>query len=128
MPDVLLLCSEVDARTLKPYVAPIGLALRQATADALNLNGPEEAAFMIFQWAAGDNTARFQIMCIASHSPEREANIKNWRNLLAVAWASLADQPETATIADIFSEEVEVWPTMPIGKWGLFKDGKPIKG
>ncbi len=128
MPNVLLLCSEEDARLLKPYVAPIGMALRQATSDALNLNGPEEAAFMIFPFAAGDNAARFQILCIASHSAEREAKINNWRNLLAVAWASLAHTPETAEIAGVFSGEVETWPTMPVGKWGLFKAGVPVRG
>ncbi len=124
MPKVVLSCSEEDARRFEPYVEYIGSQLRQATVVALDLKGPEEVSFVIVPFVAGDNVERFEISPIASQSTDRIMKIAEWCNLLAIAWYELSLDLRLSVIASVFREQVEVWPQMPIGKFGLYKNGK----
>lgn len=124
MPNIFLLCSEEDARKLVPYVEIIGLHLRCATAIELNLKGPHEVAFRIVSFIAGSNVGRFEISVVASQTLERLINLIKLRDSLAKEWHDLTSHPKLSAIADIFEGEVEVWPQMPIGKWGSFEEGQ----
>jgi hypothetical protein len=129
VPDPLVLCNLRDAQRMEPHLATIAEALGKGTSVALvDIGGPKAVALIIMPWFAAQNAARFQIIGLASHNPVREGHLEEWRDNVGKAWAGLANVAELTEVRDLFLAEIEVWPIMPVGIWGLFEGGKLLQG
>lgn len=117
MPDLFVYASEVSAALIKPHFKEIGLALREATASALpDLEGSSDVEAFLIPYAVGSNACQVQIMGVASYTADRESHIEEWRAGLAKAWTMIIS--EIGLEENFPQGEVEVWPTMPVAKWG----------
>lgn len=123
MPDLFLIVSAKDAEILQTHIKTvIGPALRQATADALpDLEGdPKEVVVWIIAHAGGDNIPPLQILGVGSWLEERDPYLETWRKALSDAWWKIMYTKEMFPYLSLFSpSEVEIFPTMPKGDWGL---------
>lgn len=113
MPNIILYCSEEDANMLLPHAETIAMALKNATAVALNLRGPEEVSFKFVSTAYA--VARFQITCSAELLEDN-----GWKQSLTLAWAGLASMfSEDWRIAHAFKDVVEICTYGPLGYPGV---------
>ena len=122
MPDLFLFASQEDAKILSMYIEMIGPVLRSATASAIPdlKSDPGKVAVYIIAHQGGDNIPPLQIVGMASWSEEREKHIDSWKKALASAWNTLIQTHGLSPYKDKFPvDEVEIWPTMPKGSWGL---------
>lgn len=125
MPTLILLASTEDANRLKGFGALIGHPLRQAVATVIPLeNGADGVSFIVLPYVVADNSAPLVLLGIASSNDERLPLLEDWRNELARTWKLLREEKKLELIADVLSQNVEVWPLMPPGSWLLVAGDK----
>lgn len=113
MPDVFLYLSQTAERDLARHKEELGKSLCQATISALP--GRMELADVAVRFIAHtyeNNATTLQIVGMASHTDEREEHLLEWAIALAEVWQDFADKHSI-----IWKDDVDVWPTMPVGKW-----------
>lgn len=116
MPDILMLCTPEAGKAMTSQIfRVIGHMMQLAVSDAWDTSTEKVAVYKI---VAEDtiNANPLQILCIGSHTPEREARLLPLREAMVEGIELLRDRE----ICNEFFDEikmVEVWPMVPIASW-----------
>lgn len=123
MPDLFLITSEENAVILRRNIESIGNLLAMATVFNLtDLGGnPKKVAVYIIAHQGGYNVPALQILGIASWKRSRVKQLEPWKMALAGAWTIIMDRILNEYANTFPTEEVEVYPIMPRGSWGIVK-------
>lgn len=119
MPDIIILASPEARKKIGPHFYEIARTLREVTANTLPdlEDNPGKVSVCLLPWVLGQNMADIQILGLASHNSAREQVIDQWRNILLRAMATFLEDDDPAA-KDLKGLQIEVWPIMPIGRWG----------
>lgn len=115
MPNITLYVNQLAEQQLAKHRRELSLLLREATAKTLPGNmSPDDVALRFEAHIYADNATTMQILTTASHSVEREEKLLEWAIALAEAWQEFATEQGIT-----WKDDVDVWTTMPPGKWML---------
>lgn len=112
MPNILIYTTDASDRLISHNIDELGLALRQATAEALGDISRDDVAVLKIKLSECNNMTAMQIFAIGNSTTERKRRLETWAALLARAWRTFATRYHIDWI-----ENVDVWPTLLDGYW-----------
>ena len=89
---IFLLTTEASDRTIAGYMKDLGLAFRQATANALGDIDPAQVPVLRIKLSGTDDMLSMRILAVGNITPEREQKLKEWSAYLSKAWRTFANQ------------------------------------
>ncbi len=119
MPDIFVLtASPIVKDVLKQYVCEDGALstkMRKVTSAVFGLNNEKATIVYLIKAESGDNVPDVQILCICTHSPERQEKLKAWCDELAATFQSFYEQHIKDRVEKPWT--AQAWPIMPLGEF-----------